>query len=49
MPNNQFDKKAHLERSGLKQKIMSSHAQADKGLNAVADKTRRFDMVKINS
>ena len=47
--DSKVDKKAHLKQLGLKQKIISSQAQADKGLNMVADKTRRFDIDKINN
>ena len=47
--DNEVDNKAHLEQLGLKQEIMSSQASANKGLNGVADKTRRLDVDKKNS
>ena len=47
--DNEFDEKAYLKRLGLKQEILSSQAESDKDLNAVADKTKKFDMGRINN
>ena len=42
-------KKLTLNSWAEKQKIISGQAEANKDLNAVADKTRKLDVGKINS